>query len=433
MKLVYTILLFLTSAVTIAQTETRFLHRAQQAVTDVIVHDVFSPPVASRIYSYPHIVAYEILVQEQSNYSSLQKSIKTFPKIPFNKSGKISHTVAAVYGFLYTAKNFVFSEKMFSDSMQAILNDLRILVSDKKIYSRSVEYGKTVGDAIIKWASVDQYAVTRSVRRYSHSRVQGKWLPTPPAYIAAVEPYWSRLRPFIIDSASIYKPPPPCEYDRDTSKKFYRQALQVYYTVKNLTPEQRDIALFWDCNPFFVNVTGHLMYATKKLSPGGHWLSIAGIVANQSGADMMTTSATYLYTALALYDGFLSCWDEKYRSNYIRPETFINSSIDENWRPLLQTPPFPEYTSGHSVISTAAARVLTAMYGQNFRFDDHTETSFGLPVRKFNSFDEAASEAAVSRLYGGIHFPEAIENGQAQGKKIGDLVVTKLSIMPVRQ
>lgn len=425
MKYILTILFAAASSIVTAQPGTVYLHRAQQALTDVIVHDVFSPPVASRIYAYPHIVAYEILVQEQRKYASLKKSVKTFPSIPKNNSGKISYTVAALYGFLYTAKNYVFSEKIFADSMEAILSDFKNN-TPAKVYERSVEYGKSVGDIIIKWAASDQYTVTRSLRRYSLIKSPGKWLPTPPAYIAAVEPYWARMRTFLIDSAAAFKPPPPPGYSLDTNSRFYQQAIEVYRVGKSLTASQRDIALFWDCNPFFVNTTGHLVYATKKLSPGGHWLSIAGIAARQAGADLMKTSATYTYTAIALYDGFVSCWDEKYRSNYIRPETFINSSIDESWRPLLQTPPFPEYSSGHSVISNAAAKVLTALYGENFSFVDSTEVAFGLPARKFGSFAAAAAEAAVSRLYGGIHYRDAIETGQVQGKRVGDVVVAKL-------
>ncbi|HET7897284.1 MAG TPA: vanadium-dependent haloperoxidase, partial [Flavisolibacter sp.] len=173
---------------------------------------------------------------------------------------------------------------------------------------------------------------------------------------------------------------------------------------------------------------GHLNFATKKLSPGGHWMSIVSIVARKSGADLNKAAAAYVLTAIALYDGFISCWDEKYRSNLIRPETYINAYIDEQWRPLLQTPPFPEYTSGHSVISTAAAKVLTAFWGENCRFDDDTETPYGLPVRTFASFNKAAEEAAISRLYGGIHYRAAIENGQVQGRKIGEKVLKKIRL-----
>jgi hypothetical protein len=144
----------------------------------------------------------------------------------------------------------------------------------------------------------------------------------------------------------------------------------------------------------------------------------------------MLASAAYTYTSIALFDAFISCWDEKYRSNYIRPQTFINSQIDEAWQPILQTPPFPEYPSGHSVASTAAATVLTALLGDNLVFHDDTEIDYGLPVRQFNSFNEAANEAAISRLYGGIHYREAIANGQTQGTALGKFIQGKLKLSP---
>jgi hypothetical protein len=125
-------------------------------------------------------------------------------------------------------------------------------------------------------------------------------------------------------------------------------------------------------------------------------------------------------------DAFISCWDEKYRSNRIRPETYINRYIDVNWKPLLQTPPFPEYTSGHSVMSTATAQVLTYLMGDQFSFTDDSEEMFEIRARSFTSFLQAAAEAAISRLYGGIHFRDSIENGQTQGKNIGDNIIEKL-------
>src|SRR5688500_6116951 len=115
-------------------------------------------------------------------------------------------------------------------------------------------------------------------------------------------------------------------------------------------------------------------------------------------------------------DGFISCWDEKYRSRLVRPETYINEYIDEDWVPLLQTPPFPEYTSGHSVISSASAVTLTKLFGENFSFLDSTEVEFGLKARSFNSFKEASEEAALSRLYGGIHYRPAVEHGITEGR-----------------
>ena len=140
----------------------------------------------------------------------------------------------------------------------------------------------------------------------------------------------------------------------------------------------------------------------------------------------MKTAAAYALTSIALADGFISCWDEKFRSNLIRPETLINKHIDEEWLPLLQTPPFPEYTSGHSVISNAAAIALTSLFGENFAFADDTEVKYGLTVRSFTSFVDASEEAAISRLYGGIHYMPAIANGVTQGKSLGTYVVGKL-------
>jgi hypothetical protein len=123
-------------------------------------------------------------------------------------------------------------------------------------------------------------------------------------------------------------------------------------------------------------------------------------------------------------DAFISCWNNKYLYNRVRPVTAINKLIDRNWTPLLQTPPFPEYTSGHSVISTTAATILTHLFGDRFSFADDTEKEFGLPTRKFNSFAAASAEAAISRLYGGIHFRDAIENGIKEGEQIGKFVVS---------
>jgi hypothetical protein len=246
--------------------------------------------------------------------------------------------------------------------------------------------------------------------------------------MAAIEPHWRMIRPIALDSAAQFKPAAPIPFSRNKDTDFYKLASHVYETTRNVTTEQRDIANFWDCNPFAVNVHGHINFATKKLSPGGHWLSIAGIASEKSGADIMRTSAAYTLTAIALFDGFISCWDEKYRSHLIRPETYINAYIDESWKPLLQTPPFPEYTSGHSVISTSAATVLTYFFGDEFSFEDTSELPYGYPARSFSSFTDACNEAAMSRLYGGIHYLQAIEEGQKQGRKVGELVLKKIRL-----
>lgn len=403
------------------------LHRAQSALTKIIVHDIFSPPVASRIYLYASMAAYEAALPQQKEYVSLSASIPSFPAIVApNANAPINYELASVYAFMKAARRFVFSEAALDDSLQVLLQKYSGV--GKPTMEASLAYGQTVADSIIAWSDGDGYKATRKLRRYNLIKDSGKWLPTAPGYMAAVEPHWSRMRPLALDSSGECKPVPPPTFSALNTSLFYQQAMEVYQVQKNLTSEQKAIALFWDCNPFFLNVQGHLNFATKKLSPGGHWMSIAAIAARKKGAGLTTSAAAYLLTAIALYDGFISCWDEKYRSNLVRPETYINAYIDEQWRPLLQTPPFPEYTSGHSVISTAAAKVLTQFFGDNFSFDDDTETFYGLPIRSFASFDAAAKEAAISRLYGGIHYRAAVENGQEQGKKIGEKVLQKIKL-----
>jgi hypothetical protein len=155
-------------------------------------------------------------------------------------------------------------------------------------------------------------------------------------------------------------------------------------------------------------------------------MGITGIACKK--ARLSLDSAIFVHTIVAttLHDAFISCWQEKYKSDRIRPETAINKYIDSEWRPLLQTPPFPEYSSGHSVVSSSVSVVLTHLLGDNFGFTDTSEVFFGLPERRFNSFYEAANEAAISRLYGGIHFRDACEGGLAQGKKVGQFVLNSL-------
>jgi hypothetical protein len=170
----------------------------------------------------------------------------------------------------------------------------------------------------------------------------------------------------------------------------------------------------------------------KKISPGGHWLGITGIISRQQGLDLSQSIRLHALVACTLHDAFISCWEAKYQINRVRPETIIRKYIDEKWQPLLQTPPFPEFPSGHSVISTAVADILTGLIG-NISFTDSVETYIGLPARTFNSFQEAAAEARVSRLYGGIHFRDAIEEGGREGAVLARLILEKDGVRDVLQ
>jgi hypothetical protein len=290
-----------------------------------------------------------------------------------------------------------------------------------------VEYGNKVAAYVLGWAGKDHYKETRSEPKYDLSNDAGSWKPTPPAYMKAVEPHWSEMRTFLIDSARQFMPHPPTPFSPEKGSAFYKDAMEVYDAGLKLTDEQKAIANFWDCNPFKMNVNGHLMYATKKISPGGHWINITSVACQKAGADLIRSAEAYAWVSIVIADAFISCWDEKYRSKAIRPETYINQYISPDWMPLLQTPPFPEYTSGHSVVSACAAEVLSKLFGSSFAFTDSTEVEFGLSPRAFTSFRQAAAEAAISRFYGGIHFKPAIDHGLEEGKKIGMFVVGRMA------
>jgi len=404
-----------------------FLHRSVKAITDRIVHDIFSPPVASRIYAYSCIAGYEAIVPSNPKYVSLSgqlNGLEAFPQPEPNL--EYCFPLASVQATLQIGRTLIFSESDLDIFYDKIMKEFRASGIPDDVFDRSIEYGKKVAAHVLAWSSKDNYKQSRSFPKYTILEDPGTWKPTPPAYMDAVEPSWSKIRPFAIDSATQFKPKPATPFSFQKKSQFYREALEVYETGKNLTQEQRSIASFWDCNPFVMNVHGHVMFATKKISPGGHWMNITRVTCTQTHADFAASAEAYVRVAVSLVDGFISCWDEKYRSRLIRPETYINQYIDENWVPVLQTPPFPEYTSGHSVISSSAAVALTNLFGENFAFTDSTEIEFGLTARSFKSFIEASEEAAASRMYGGIHYKPAINEGITQGRNIGDWIVKNI-------
>ncbi len=404
-----------------------FLHRSVKQVTDVIVHDIFSPPVAARIYTYMSVAAYEVSIHKNDQYVTLAGQLHGLEAIPQPEPGvDYSYSLAAVQAALKVGKTLVFSDDMMDQFYEKIMKDFKNTGMPDDVYDRSIAYGTQVADHVLAWSGKDNYKQSRSFPKYSIEDDPATWKPTPPAYMDAVEPSWNKIRTFAIDSATQFKPAPPTAFSIDKNSQFYKEALEVRDVGLNLTDEQREIASFWDCNPFMMNVKGHVMFATKKISPGGHWMNITHVACAKAKSDFVQSSEAYVRVAMSLVDGFIVCWDEKYRSKLIRPETYINQYIDENWVPLLQTPPFPEYTSGHSVISGAAATALTDLYGENFSFRDSTEVEFGMKARSFDSFFDACAEAAVSRMYGGIHYTPACTVGLDQGKKVGVFIREKI-------
>jgi hypothetical protein len=409
-------------------TDVDILHQNQDQLTQVIIYDVFTPPVASRIYVYSSLASYEAIRFNSTGTKSIAEKLHDFGKMPQPEKGKeYNYTLAASKAFFNVVHNVkVFSVDSLKNYEELLFKNYKKQLSDS-VYNRSVAFGDTIARVILARAGRDGYFLSRGKSKYLGSNEPGKWRPTPPDYLDGVEWCWNTMKPMIMDSASQFMPASPPIYSMDSSNLFYKSLHEVYAINKNLTEEQMTIARYWDDNPFVIEHSGHMMFGNKKITPGGHWMGICAIASKQSGADAVKTARAYAMTSLALFEGFISCWDEKYRSSYVRPVTAINETFDNEWMPFLQTPPFPEYTSGHSTITACAASVLTAVYGDNFAFQDTSDLRYIGMQRHFNSFNEAASEASISRVYGGIHYRFSVDIGAAQGKKLGAYINENLA------
>lgn len=403
------------------------LHSAMDQLTDVIVYDIFSPPQASRAYAYASVAAFEAVRHDRAEFATLAGQLNGLDPAPSPEPGvEYSFPLAGVHAFLTVGKALTFSPVRVDSIRAAFVEEFRRRGVPDAVRERSMAYGEQVATHILSWSRGDGFLERLGLPKFTVTPDDGRWVPTPPGYMDAVEPNWAKLRPFVLDSASQFRPPPPPPFDTAATSAFFREVMEVYATTRQLSDEQREIAHFWNNNPYTMNVQGHTMFATKQVTPGGHWMGIVAIASRKAGANVVGAAEAYARTAVAVADGFIVCWEEKYRSNLVRPETVINTYIDETWEPLLQTPPFPEYTSGHSVISTAAAVVLTDQFGTGFAFEDDTQSPYGMASRSFPSFDAAAAEAVVSRLYGGIHYRMAIDIGADQGRRVGELVAQRV-------
>lgn len=400
------------------------LKNTVKKLTDVIVYDIFSPPVASRIYAYTSLAAYEaIRYQDEQNYPSLTDKFQAFQKMPQpDPALSYSFPLAGIKAYMIVAQKITYS----IDTLKAFEEDLYenyASVLDKETFDRSLAFGEEIGKTILTRAATDQYKETRGYARYTIQEREDRWKPTAPDYEDAAEPYWSHIKPLTMDSARHYKAKPPVQYSSEKTSRFYDEVFKVYEIGNSLTEEQQEIATFWDDNPFVSHHKGHSMYARKKMTPGGHWMAIATIAATQTDKDLLQTAEAYALTSTALFEGFIASFEEKYRSQVVRPITYINDHIDAKWEPYLQTPPFPEYSSAHGTISASAATVLTGLFGDNFAYRDTTELEYGMGERSFNSFAEAAREAAYSRYYGGIHYIFTCEESAVQGNNVGNHVL----------
>jgi hypothetical protein len=422
------------------------------AITMVMVHDVVNPPAASRYYAYIMLGAYDLVSQHDPAIVPPAAFIRHYPATPIVSGGVDGHSseglggadtaydyrIAAAYSILETGRQMLPSGFMLEDEEKKFVQRLQDQHIPQPLIDRSLAVARAATAKVIGWSRSDGYSRLSALLRYSPLKNDSSWYPTPPAYIEAVEPHWRTIRPMVIDSSDQFMPPRLTPFSMDKNSEFYRLVMEVYTISKDTGAQslyERTIAGFWDCNPFAVATSGHMAIGLKKISPGGHWMDIAGNAALVAHVNFDHTIEVETLVAATLMDAFIACWEAKYKTNRIRPETYIDRYIDPRWQPYLQTPPFPEYSSGHSVISTASAEVLTYLLGERLDYTDNAEELFDIEPRTFHSFRAAAAEAAISRLYGGIHYRDGVTSGQAQGKALGEYIVEqmrKAGIRPVR-
>ena len=314
-------------------------------LNDVVLENNFPPMIATRNYTYANIAAYETMVAGYPQFQSLSGQIKHLPAMPKPEAGKIiDFSLAALFSFTKVGNAVTFPE----GSMMAYYDELKEKAREagmtSDILKNTLAFSDTVVDVVLKWSKKDNYAQTRSAEKYTVKDEEGRWVPTPPMYAQAVEPKWNTIRCLLMDSSSQFMPPRPPVFDvKNKNSVYYKSLSEVKRIGDSLTDEQKHIAEFWDDNPFKLNVSGHVMFATKKFSPAGHWMNIVGIGSQKAHADFSTTVAAYAETSIALFDAFISCWNEKFKSNVVRPETVINKYIASDWQPHIQTPPFPSF------------------------------------------------------------------------------------------
>ena len=405
-----------------------FFHAGVRRTVDIIRYDIFAPPIASRIFAYSTIAGYEAMVPGFPEYQSLTGQLNGLSAAPKPEAGQeYCYPLAGVNAMLVVSKALVFSEGEVEDLKEDIFDRFKAMNMPQDVYDRSMAYGEVVAKHILAWSKKDNYAQIRSAPKFTiDTKEPSRWRPTPPMYADGLEPHWDKMRPWVLDSAGQFACAPPLPFSKEKGSSFYKQAHEVYSIVKNLNPTDSLTAWYWDDNPFALEVSGHLSFGRKKISPGGHWMLITSRACRDQKADIMRSAETYVRVISAVADAFISCWHTKYQTNLIRPESYINQYIDPEWVPLIQTPPFPEHSSGHSTISAAAATALTYTFGDNIAFTDSTEVEFGLPPRSFKSFNEAANEVGMSRLYGGIHYRTGNVAGLENGRTLGKYICEKL-------
>lgn len=390
-------------------------------VLELVRHTpTYSPPVASRAFAYLGVTAYEAVASGSPGMTSLAGQLNGLTPVPARTTDAFDDGVI-LHAALTKAVEIFFSNTgpTGQRAMKAMAEKMRVKAVvgvAPDVVARSEAHGQAVAAHICDWSASDGGAVVENMgfpMTYALTKGPAHWVPTSKIVQqqAALLPNWGNNRPFAMKTGDACPLSAPLDYSEDPTSAFYAEAMEVYTTTKALTDDQKKIARFWSDDPML------------SPTPPGHWISIALEILAKTDADTAHCADTLARVGIAVADGFIGCWNTKFQYDLLRPVTYIKRVIDPKWEPMLITPPFPEYPSGHSTQSGAAAAVLTAIFGEGFAFSDATHVDDGLPARDFPDFWAAANQAAISRLYGGIHFRAAIERGLEQGRCIGDHVV----------
>ena len=383
-----------------------------------------SPPVAARTLAYLGLGLYESVVDGMTEHRSLAGQLNELDSLPSAQPDEVLHWPTVANATLATLSRMLLANapadwKTRIDTLERNMplvhaEDFDPAARTQEVIIRSETYGKLLAMAIWTWARTDGGHEAGGPRRlridntYLVPSGPGAWSPTPPKFARPLLPHWGENRPFVPGAIESCRPPGPPHYEEAPGSQFYKEALEVYDVSRKATEAQRQIALYWADDP------------GKTSTPAGHWAFILTDLLQGRKADLAFAAEAYAKLGLALSDAFVGTWQTKYTINLIRPVTYIQLTIDSNWVPtLMDTPPFPEYTSGHSVQSGAAAAVLSSLFGPSTAFVDRTHNDRGWGPRTFKSFEAAAQEAGISRMYAGIHFRSAIEHGLSQGRCIG--------------
>ncbi len=401
------------------------LSECNLAIQNAVVLDGVTPPVAARRYFYSCVAAYEAIQILDSTLISTSNQFNDLDSMEaFDETLSYCTDLIALVAYTSTAKSLVYREDSINAFRERKLayykNNL-----NKDIFNNSVEWAEKVSIRVLNWAKTDTFEQIRGRDLYLAKNSPLFWQPTPSEYMQAIEPQWMHIRPNLIDSAAQFRGtlPEPAVYEINESgesinPEFNKLMREVYNESQDIDSQKLLIARYWDDNPNSTFHYGHATIKVLKVSPAGHWLSMFSTVSRQKQYSIFQSAEGMLRVSAAMFDGFIGAWDAKYHYEYIRPVTVIRRHIDSAWLPAIETPAFPEYPSAHSVVSSAAATVLTNIFGE-YEFIDSAENEFGMGTRKFSNFREASDEACMSRLYGGIHFREGIEYGKLVGNAIG--------------